>query len=461
MLIERIEPPSIDDALASFAPLPYVILFDSAKLGATGQWSFLSADPVAVIQRDRVVDQGDDWSCQFRCWQQSTESTNEIPFAGGIAGILSYDLGHAYERLTRPRFDEFQLPALCVGVYDWCIAWNHQTDECFIVSTGVTADQSVEKSSAERRLNEVRDRLKHSPIKPTACSQTALQIESAQHAVPAFADVTSNFTPESYLEAVEQIREHIAAGDIFQANLAQRLLAPLTTHPIELYRRLRRVNAAPLAGYFDAGNWQILSASPERFLEVTHDGQIEARPIKGTRRRRPGVEADLYTRDELRESDKDVAENIMIVDLLRNDLSRVCDPLTLRVPQLCEIETYETVQHLVSSVQATLNPDRDVWDLITASFPGGSITGCPKIRAMDVITSIEQVARGPYCGSMFYQSFGGRFDANILIRTLITSGGWVQMPVGGGITYASDPAAEYQETIDKAVALVRALDSAN
>lgn len=458
MIIRRIDPPSVEHALQSFACWSDLIFFDSAKPGPTGHWSFLSADPVARFEFQAVAYRETSWVRDFRSWQNAVLSDSTIPFVGGLAGVLSYDLGHAYERLHAPSFNEFALPVLAVGVYDWCLAWNHEADECFIVSTGLTKDRSLSEASAEARARDAEAALKDGDGLPNRPIPTPIAVAAPQHAVPAFTGVTSNFTPDGFCEAVERVREHIAAGDIFQANLAQRLLAPLNEAPLDLYRRLRRVNPAPFGGYFDAGSYQLLSASPERFMEVTPSGEVETRPIKGTRRRKAGIEADLFTRDELRESDKDVAENVMIVDLLRNDLSRVCDPHSLHVPQLCEIETYETVQHLVSSVRATLKPEHDVWDLIAATFPGGSITGCPKIRAMDVITSIEQVARGPYCGSMFYHSFNGRFDASILIRSLIAAGGWIQMPVGGGITDASDPAAEYQETIDKAVALVRAVD---
>lgn len=403
-----------------------------------------------------------DWVNELRGWHAVFKSTVEIPFVGGLAGLLSYDLGHAFEVLQKPTHNEFELPVLKVGVYDWCIAWDHSHDRCFLVCNGCTKDQTVSEAAMAAREQQVLQTLSGMHRGSTDESASfergqATVIAARRYDVPAFSGITSNFAPDGYKTAVDRVREHIAAGDIFQANLAQRLLAPQTEHSIDLYRRLRQVNPAPLAGYFDAGPWQILSASPERFLEVTAEGQVETRPIKGTRPRGLGVEADLFTRDELRESDKDVAENVMIVDLLRNDLSCVCDPATLTVPQLCEIETYETVQHLVSSVRATLDADCDVWDLISAAFPGGSITGCPKIRAMDVITEVEQVARGPYCGSLFYHSFSGRFDASILIRTMIAAGGWIQMSVGGGITYASDPADEYQETIDKAVGLIRAL----
>src|SRR5690606_9153149 len=216
----------------------------------------------------------------------------------------------------------------------------------------------------------------------------------------------------------------IRAGDLFQANLSQRLLAPLRRSPVALYQRLRQCNPAPFAGYFACDDWAVVSASPERFLRVDAN-EVETRPIKGTRRRRPLPEADLFTRDELRESNKDRAENVMIVDLLRNDLSRVCSPGSIQVTELCTVEVYETVSHLVSEVRGSLQDGLTFWDLLAATFPGGSITGAPKIRAMEIISEQEQIARGPYCGSLFYLGFDGTADSNILIRTMTQRNGWI------------------------------------
>ncbi|HEX4143168.1 MAG TPA: anthranilate synthase component I family protein, partial [Pirellulales bacterium] len=223
-----------------------------------------------------------------------------------------------------------------------------------------------------------------------------------------------------------------------------------------LYLRLRQRNAATFAGYFDLGRFQIASASPERFLCV-RTGRVEARPIKGTRQRTRWPEADLFAGDELLSSEKDRAENVMIVDLLRNDLSRVCLPESVQVVDLCRLETYEFVQHLVSSIRGVLASGRGPLDLLRAAFPGGSITGAPKIRAMEIIAELEPTARGAYCGSLAYLGSDGAFDSNILIRTITAGRGWWQAPVGGGIVAQSDPAGEYQETWHKAEGLLRAL----
>jgi para-aminobenzoate synthetase component 1 len=241
-------------------------------------------------------------------------------------------------------------------------------------------------------------------------------------------------------------------------NLSQRLLHAATSSSIELYCRLRDRNPAPFAGYLDGDEWQIASASPERFIRVDN-GQVETRPIKGTRGRSPYPVADMFTGDVLRASEKDRAENVMIVDLLRNDLSRTCRPESVRVSQLCGLETYEYVQHLVSVVQGSLRTDCMPLDVLRTSFPGGSVTGAPKIRAMEIIAELEPTVRGPYCGSLGYIGVGARMDTSVLIRTLTAMRGWWQLPVGGGIVAQSNPREEYEETWHKAAGLLRALAS--
>jgi para-aminobenzoate synthetase component 1 len=274
--------------------------------------------------------------------------------------------------------------------------------------------------------------------------------------VPGIENLTSNFSAEQYLEAIRRAIEYVHAGDVFQVNIAQRLLYPAHDDAVQLYLRLRRRNPATFAAYFDLGDAQIVSASPERFLRV-QNGQVEARPIKGTRQRIARPEADLYAGDDLLQSEKDRAENVMIVDLLRNDLARVCVPESVQVTQLCRLEAYEYVQHLVSAVCGTLAPGKSAIDLLRASFPGGSVTGAPKVRAMQIIAELEPTARGAYCGALGYLGFDGTLDTNILIRTITARRGWWQAPVGGGIVAQSVPQREYEETWHKALGLIRAL----
>jgi para-aminobenzoate synthetase component 1 len=269
--------------------------------------------------------------------------------------------------------------------------------------------------------------------------------------------VFSNFDRPGYLAAVHRAIEYIHAGDCYQVNLAQRLLHAATLPPLELYRRLRERNPAPFAGYFDLGQFVIASASPERFLQV-RDGEVETRPIKGTRPRGANHVEDQTLIADLLASAKDRAENVMIVDLLRNDLGRVCRYGSVQVAAVCDLETYATVHHLVSEVRGVLNNGRGPMDLLRAAFPGGSVTGAPKIRAMEIIAELEPTARGPYCGSLGYIGFDGTMATNLLIRTLTIGREWVQFPVGGGIVADSVPEREYEETWHKAEGLLRAFD---
>ena len=275
-------------------------------------------------------------------------------------------------------------------------------------------------------------------------------------ATPYSDQLLSNFSQTDYLSAVQKCIDYIYAGDIFQVNLSQRLLHPAVSDSIALYERLRKRNPAPFSGFFDLGAHQIVSASPERFVQVK-DTQVETRPIKGTRSRIGKTELDLYVGEALQQSEKDRAENVMIVDLMRNDLSRVCLPHSVQVTELCRLETYATVQHLVSTVVGQLNDSATPIDLIKATFPGGSITGAPKIRAMEIIAELEPTARGAYCGALGYIGFDGTMDSSILIRTVTTGEGWWQFPVGGGIVAQSDPQLEYEETWHKAAGILNSL----
>jgi para-aminobenzoate synthetase component 1 len=269
----------------------------------------------------------------------------------------------------------------------------------------------------------------------------------------------SSFTHDGYLAAVTRVRDYIVAGDIFQANLSQRFEAPLAESPWSLYRRLRTRNPAPFAAFLDFPEALVLSASPERFLRLTGAREVETRPIKGTRPRGMGPEHDAALGRALSESAKDRAENLMIVDLLRNDLSRVCGPGTVRVPELFALERHPTVHHLVSTVVGTLAPGATVVDLVRAAFPGGSITGAPKVRAMEIIAELEPSRRGVYCGSVGYWSVTGELDTSIAIRTCVAVGDRVYFSAGGGIVADSDPEQEYRETLDKARGIIDALES--
>jgi para-aminobenzoate synthetase component I len=362
------------------------------------------------------------------------------------------------------------------------VAFDHPQDRAWIISQGFPESGSQARAlRAVQRIEEVEGWLGGESATDTTTALRSADVKSAvlgcslpspskgeelfelavvalapQFAVPGHEGLTSNFGREEYLKAVERVIQYIRAGDVFQVNLAQRLLYPARDDSIALYLRLRRRNPATFAGYFDTGTFQIASASPERFLQA-RGRDVETRPIKGTRPWTGDAQVDQRAAEELLASEKDRAENVMIVDLMRNDLSRVCRPESVQVTQLCQVEVAQYVQHLVSAVRGTLRDDCGPIDLLQAAFPGGSVTGAPKVRAMEIIAELEPTTRGPYCGALGYLGFDGTMDTSILIRTITAGRGWWQFPVGGGIVAASDPQREYEETWHKAEGLIRAL----
>lgn len=456
--------PDPGEALRRFRSWGSPILFESSSQRAhLGRYSFLTADPIRRIELQRVsygVDPLLELERELEKYRQ-VRIEGLPPFQGGAAGLLGFELGGAWERLPRNGRDEFQLPDLAVGIYDWVLAWDHELDRAWIVAQGLTEGVANE-DAALRRVESVREALRGGEEGQESPAGHALNPRDLLIVPTLIEGVYSDFSRREYLDRVQRVIDYIHAGDVFQVNLSQRLLSRAEDSSVDLYQRLRRINPAPFSGYFswsgaDAKEeWSIVSASPERFMAV-RGREVETRPIKGTRRRSPHPAADLFVKDELRESDKDLAENTMIVDLLRNDLSRVCQPGSIRVPQFCGVETYQTVQHLVSEIRGGLEEGMQPFDLIRAAFPGGSITGAPKVRAVEIIGELEPTVRGPYCGALFYHGFDGTFDSNLLIRTFIQSKGWRQFPVGGGIVSDSQPAAEYDETLHKAAGLLSAL----
>ena len=336
---------------------------------------------------------------------------------GGMVGYLGYGLRRWTEQTPDRAVNDLNLPDIWLGCFE---------------------NINCEEGCASLSLPPV-----------AALSRT----QKRQTQVP-----TSNFTRHAYLETVQRVKDYIVAGDVYQVNLAQRFTLPLSGTPASLYNRLRHNNRAPFSAYIDAGSFQIVSASPERFLHfdpVTR--RVETRPIKGTRPRGETGGSDVRLAQALQASEKDNAEHIMIVDLERNDLGRVCETGTVRVPELCRLEAHPTVWHLVSIVEGRLKLGCDRIDLLRATFPGGSITGAPKIRAMEIIDELEPTARGVYTGAIGYLGFDGTMDLNIAIRTIVIQEGRAYVQVGGGIVADSDPAAEYEETLDKAKAQLWAL----
>jgi para-aminobenzoate synthetase component I len=455
------------------ARLPHLVFFDSAsRHPGLGRYSFLTADPFDWVQaRGRSVctagikpgvRQADPFAVlSERLARYHVEANPELPpFQGGAAGLFGYDLCHHLERLPRPVHDNFAVPDLAVGFYDWVISVDHEAERAWLISTGLPHIEPRRRGErARQRMQEVKRLLRQEPVLPSYVSQSPKKVEAPCWPVPGLNGVSSNFEREAYLATVRRAIEYIHAGDCFQVNVSQRLLHRAVEAPLNLYQRLRERNPAPFAGYFDLGDFVIASASPERFLNVTAQGEVQTRPIKGTRPRGSTPAQDQALRDELLTSAKDRAENVMIVDLLRNDLGRVCRYGSVHVEDVCRLESFRTVHHLVSEVRGRLRPELGPVDLLRAAFPGGSVTGAPKIRAMEIIAELEPTARGPYCGSLGYIGFDGSMDTNLLIRTFTIGKGWVQFCVGGGIVADSDPQREYEETWHKAEGMLRALNS--
>jgi len=454
-------------AFGRLSHLPYCIWLDSAlRPDPQSRYSFLAADPVEVLRVERPMA---DPLANAERWLERY-ATPQIaglpPFQGGVAGYMAYEFGRCFERISSASHDEFGLPLAVLGLYDVVLAWDHETDRAWLISQGfqeaanTQSRASLAKQRAEIFLNLLSDtsqsteRPKFGPnFHAMAHGLTAPQFETRLGG-----GWLGNFDSHGYRDAVQKAIEYIHAGDIFQVNLSQRLLCPARCDSQSLYRQLRCVNSAPFASFFDMGVAQIISASPERFLRV-QDGWIETRPIKGTRRRTGDPTLDRDLANELQSSPKDRSENIMIVDLLRNDLSRIAEIDSLCVDQLCAIETFPFVLHMVSSIRAKLRSNASFGDLISAVFPGGSITGAPKVRAMEIVAELEPTVRGPYCGSLGYASTNGHMDWNILIRTLTASRGWWQFQVGGGIVADSIPELEEEETWTKAAGIVAAIQA--
>ncbi len=486
---ELVSPPDPAVVTERLQGLPYLLFLDSATRGTRlGRYSFVAGDPALVVhskgRHTRIVDTitgteravAQDALTSVRGLvdpHRADPVTGLPPFQGGAAGYIGYDWGLTLERLPAPRHDDLGMDDVVMAIYDWVIAWDHEAGRAWLISTGLPATGSAKERRATERaaaarawleqrtpntgMSKPRTEPEHEPRSEKQEGRTAPSFRVEGGWWPKALDLRSSFTHADYLAAVQRVIDYIYAGDIFQANFSQRFETPLNEAPWTLYQRLRTRNAAPFAAYLDFPDAPILSASPERFLRVSAAGHVETRPIKGTRPRGLGPEHDAALGRALTESTKDRAENLMIVDLLRNDLSRVCRPGTVRVPELFALERYATVHHLVSTVVGDLNTGVDALGLLRAAFPGGSITGAPKLRAMEIIAELEPSQRGVYCGSIGYWSLTGELDTSIAIRTATVRNGRVYFSAGGGIVADSVPEQEYRETLDKARGLIDAL----
>ncbi len=466
-LIEEIEAKLTPlDAFALLKDEQFCFFLDSGmdphKLG---RYSFIGSDPFMVLSTrgsEGTIIQGAkksslngnpfDALSHFLKVYRLDSCSSPVPFIGGAVGYFSYDLCHFIERLPSTAVDDIKLPECYFGFYDLVLAFDNLQGKAYIISTGFPElEETKRMERAEKRLNEVKAKLADVSGYGTEALLTPASspMESAT--------LKGGFTHKEYVAAVEKARQYIISGDIFEVNLSQRFESELSITPYQLYRRLRQINPAPFACYLGFDEVQVVSASPERFLRLRGD-RVETRPIKGTRPRGKTPEEDEALANKLLSSSKDRAENIMIVDLERNDLGRVCRFGSVKVTELAILEVFPTVFHLTSTVVGRLREGKNGIDLLKATFPGGSITGAPKVRAMEIIDELEPTRRSVYTGSIGYLSYSGDIDLNIAIRTFLVKGRKAYFQVGGAVTYDSDPETEYQETLDKARALVDALN---
>lgn len=410
---------------------------DEKKLG---RYSFISSRPFDFIKlKNCKVNPLD--KLKEKLDRYKVENNTEIPFIGGAVGYLSYDIGNYIEKLPRTAIDDTDVYDLYFGFYNFVIVVDHLLNKTFIATPGI--DEQIESNI-----------LKDIETKILNANKKDLEFDKNENIDEV--KLSSNFKKSEYINAIEKVRDYIKQGDIYQANLTQRFSGKTNLSSYQLYKRLRDVSKAPFAAFLNFENYQVLSNSPERFIKCI-DNTIEARPIKGTRPRGKTVEEDIRLQEELRNSEKDKAELLMIVDLERNDLGKVSKIGTVKVPELFVIEPYANVSHLVSTVTGKLKDSLSSTDIIKATFPGGSITGAPKIRAMEIIDELEPTQRNVYTGSVGYIGFNGDMDFNIAIRTLIKKDENIFFQVGGGITWDSNPEEEYQETLDKAKSIMKAV----
>ncbi|TMX66051.1 aminodeoxychorismate synthase component I [Vibrio rotiferianus] len=424
---------------------PWAMLLHSASnTHIDSRFDVLVANPIATLETvandthintesRQYVSKEDPFSLLDELQQQllpnlDLEANLDLPFVGGALGYFSYDLGRRVESMPELATKDLQTPDMAVGLYEWAVVIDHKLKKACMVG------QNIEQ--AWQWLN----------------SQSPADVEDFK----LIGDWQSNMTQASYASRFDRVQEYLLSGDCYQINLAQRFNASYQGSEWQAYTKLEAANQAPFSAFIRMPNSAIISVSPERFLELK-DNVIETKPIKGTRPRSQNTELDQANAHDLQTAEKDQAENLMIVDLLRNDIGRVASPGSVHVPKLFDIESFPAVHHLVSTIRADLDTQYSAADLLRACFPGGSITGAPKVRAMQIIEELEPHRRSAYCGSVGYISRHGRMDTSITIRTLVAEDNKLYAWAGGGVVADSDCAAEYQETLDKLSKILPAL----
>ena len=438
-----------DSALlfSAIADQPWSVFLDSGFPYSTqGRYDIMTANPlctlvthgeVTEITRDNAVitSRLDPFDLVKEHLLPHYQDFDDLPFNGGAIGYFSYDLARRLERLPALATDAEQIADMAIGIYNWAVIVDHQQQKSFLVG------QDCSEQTWYALIAQFSSLLpKEAPV--------AFKVTSA---------ISANMDQATYSAAFNKIKHYLKEGDCYQVNLAQRFSAHCEGDPWTAYQKLRQLNAAPFSCYLNLPNLQILSSSPERFLKLTQ-GLVETKPIKGTRARKQNSTEDQAQITSLENSPKDKAENLMIVDLLRNDISKTCKKGSIKVPVIFNVESYATVHHLVSTVTGILADQQHALDLLKSCFPGGSITGAPKVRAMEIIEELEPNRRGVYCGAIGYIGFNGNMDCNIAIRTLVHSNKTIRFWAGGGIVNDSKVEEEYQESFDKARAMLELLE---
>ncbi len=447
------ELPYCEDSAVLFAHIahePWAVFLDSGHgQGDDARYDIMACDPfITLTTQDALteicersgssISDEDSFTLLKATLQRYACATvDELPFNGGAIGYFSYDLARRLEQLPVVAEDAEHIPQMAIGLYDWAVVVDHATRRTSLVGQG----------------HDARTRVRWDQL----CALFSTVGEPSSSVFRVMSPVVSNLELSDYAEAFRRVQGYIHAGDCYQVNLAQRFCAAAEGDPWVAYRQLRRISPAPFSAYLNTPSAWVLSASPERFLQVM-DGHVETRPIKGTRPRGADPAQDQAYADELRTSLKDRAENLMIVDLLRNDIGKNCAVGSVKAERLFELESFANVHHLVSTVTGTLAEGHDAIDLLRGCFPGGSITGAPKLRAMEIIEELEPHRRGVYCGAIGYIGFDGNMDTNIAIRTAIFSEGKIRFWAGGGIVADSEMEKEYRETWDKAANMLQLME---
>jgi len=452
---------------------PYPWLLESARTDSRlGRYSFAGADPYLVLRafgRDSVLELRRDVRPELRGTPTLVRGDplelvrglmpappgasgllDTPPFVGGAVGFFGHELASQIENLALHGRDELGLPELCLLFVDRLLGFDHLSGRCFALGVGFGADEE----EAQRRADQAADGVAETAVPRPALARCG---SGSARGAPAKLVVRELFDESSYGKLIESVKQRIGAGDVYQVCLTHRLELPFTGDPFGVYTDLRSSNPSPFAAYLALPEATIVGSSPERFLRLTLDRRVESRPIKGTRPRGASPLQDGQLRTELLGSEKDRAENVMIVDLVRNDLGRVCETGSVIVNELCALEEHATVFQLVSTVTGRLREDRDLLDLLRCTFPPGSMTGAPKLAALRILDQLEPVRRGPYGGALGYLDLRGGADLCVVIRTLLVQGKRAFVHTGGGIVADSDPAAEWKEAQDKARALVEAV----